>query len=1628
MTRLVTDNVTDIVENVVTLVNEKVAEKQAPIVAEFVRQLYNVVSYEDLASRDIVDLYGAAMSHWNFIYQRKAKEAKVRVYNPNFEQHGWQSTHTVIEVGYDDMPFLVDSLSMVLNRRGVTIHLVIHVGGMKFQRNDKHQITKVLPWTKNNRVKDVTTEAPIYIEIDRQIDDEVLESLKKELLQVLHDVSVSVEDWPKMREACSGMIEELNKNAKAIDADELKESMEFLRWVHNNHFTFLGCCDYELSGKPGEEVLRAIEGTGLGVLRDRSSADKRDISALPPEAREISLSVSPPLIVAKTSSRATVHRPAYTDFIGVKCYSDKGKLIGERRFIGLYTSTAYNSNPRTIPLLRLKVERILERAGFPAQGHAGKALLNILETFPRDDLLQAPDDELFEMASGILHLQERQRIRLFMRRDTYGRFYSCLVYLPRDRFNSRLRHKMQDILIEELNGHSSEFTTLFSESVLARVHIIIRVKPTDGALDINLKELEQKLIGAAREWSDDLHDVLVERFGESKGALLARKYSEAFPLAYQEDFMARTAVVDVEHVEDIIKGKEIAMSFYRRLEESSSRLRFKVFIQDEPVELSIVLPMLENMGLRVLGERPYELKMQKGATVWISDFTLEQDTAGELDVDRLRESFHEMFLQLWYGKVENDSFNRLVVNAGLSWREITSIRAYAKYLLQTGFKFSQPYMEDTFNEHPKIAKLIASAFEARFHPQKNNSDNFNKIEQKVLKLLDDEVTNLDKDTILRRFLDLMKATLRTNFYQKTNDSQMKDYVSYKFSPDLIPDLPLPRPAYEVFVYSPRVEGVHLRGAKVARGGLRWSDRREDFRTEILGLMKAQQVKNSVIVPQGAKGGFVPKNLPEGSRDEVLKEAIACYKIFISGLLDITDNLNSGDIVKPVDVVRYDEDDPYLVVAADKGTATFSDIANGVARDYGFWLDDAFASGGSVGYDHKKMGITARGAWESVKRHFREHLSIDCQTTDFTVVGIGDMAGDVFGNGMLLSRHIRLVGAFNHMHIFIDPTPDSATSYAERQRLFELSGSTWADYNSKLISKGGGVFKRSAKFIRLTPEIKELLGVDDDVMIPNDVIKALLKAKVDLVWNGGIGTYVKSTKENDGDVGDRANDSVRVNASDLNCKVVGEGGNLGLAQRARIEFGLKGGACYTGFIDNSAGVDCSDHEVNIKILLNEIVANGDMTEKQRNELLAQMTDEVGELCLHNNYRQTQAINVAVRQGIEALDLYVRQIRDLERQGHLNREIEFLPDDEALQERKAEQKGLTFAEFAVVLAYSKNVLKQELVASDVVDDPAFFKCLEAAFPQVLCKSYSKQMREHRLAREIVATQLANSMTNYMGVTFVSRLRDETGSQISEITRAYMVAARVFDVDGTWAAIEELDGQVDPKLQMEMMREVTRVIRRGTRWFLRNRRKNLDIVKASTQFYSEVEGLFTALPTLLDGEDAQYFNNKLASFIEEGVPEHLAMKMAGLRFMYSALDIVEAANIHNFTVEEVARVYFILNHRLSLGWFRFILGEHLVQNYWEALARAALRDDLDWQQRGLTIGVMSFEEGSDEINERLDGWIAEYEHMIDRWNSMVSDLRASNVRDFVMFFVAMRELIDISQSTSQSQLELEAEAGSN
>lgn len=1605
----------DLIEKAASLAADRKGAGSPPgdTAVQLLKIFYRHVAPEDITDRSEVDLYGGAMSQFKMASSRPQGTANIHVFTPSVSEHGWSANgHTVVEVVTDDMPFLVDSVTMELSEQGRDVHMVVHPQ-LLVRRDITGDLQEILvddEMTPSARLPhDVFRESWMHIEIDRETGAEDIEAIEQSLTKVLLDVREAVEDWERMRAQAREIVADLEADPPPLPRQEVEEGKALLNWLADDHFTFLGYREYRLATEGDDEVLRAVPGTGFGILRSDQDMST-SFGKLPPlvkaKAREKTL-----LVLAKANSKATVHRPVYLDYVGVKTFDDQGEVVGERRFLGLFSSAAYTESLTRIPVIRKKAQEVIDRAGFEPLSHTGKALMDVLETYPRDELFQTPIDELVPIAEAVLHTRERRQLRLFVRRDTYGRYLSCLVYLPRDRYTTQVRERIASILKTQLGGESLEYTARVSESMLARLHFVVR--PPKGELigEFDHDDLERRLADAARSWRDDLVQAIHAEYGEEEGARRARAYADAFPEAYKEDYPPRTGAVDLGRLEAIEGEEGVALSFYQLMDSGPLEARLKVFRVGPPLSLSEVLPVLSSMGVEVVDERPYELAgLPRESRIY--DFGLRYHRALPASG---RELFQDAVTAVWDDHNEIDGFNALVLAAGLTWRQATLLRAYAKYMRQGGTPFAQDYIEDALKQNVDITRYLVELFEARFNPGRNGdlaSDaearvaRTEELHARISKALDD-VVSLDHDRILRSYLTVLEATLRTNYFQVDAAGRTKPYISFKVQPDKIPDLPQPRPKFEIFVYSPRVEGVHLRFGAVARGGLRWSDRRDDFRTEVLGLVKAQMVKNAVIVPVGAKGGFFCKQLPDpGDREAWMAEGVACYKTFISGLLDVTDNLVADEVVPPPKVVRHDGDDSYLVVAADKGTATFSDIANGVAKDYGFWLGDAFASGGSVGYDHKAMGITARGAWESVRRHFRER-GIDCQAEDFTCVGVGDMSGDVFGNGMLLSEHTRLVAAFDHRDIFLDPDPDAAASYAERRRLFDLPRSSWQDYDKSLISQGGGVYPRSAKSIPITTQVRSALSLDDGVssMTPAELMRAILLADVDLLWNGGIGTYVKGASETDAEVGDKANDPIRVNGGQLRCKAVGEGGNLGLTQRGRIEYARQGGRINTDFIDNSAGVDTSDHEVNIKILLDQVVRNGDLTEKQRNDLLASMTDEVGRLVLDDNYEQNIALASAARNAAPLMHVHEDWIRRLERAGLLDRELEALPSRKVMASRLERKEGLSVPELSVLLAYTKIVLADELLETDIADDPFLRNELFGYFPTPMRHTYREQMESHPLRREIVVTQVVNELVNGAGITFFHRLSEETGATVDELVRANFVAREIF---GSRALMDEINGhdnKIPADVQTHMRLEMRTLVERASRWLINNRRPPLDS-DGTVDFFGVVgQRVVGALPDLLTGRELTAFESRRDTLVGQGVPEDLAVRVAVLPPAYAVLSIVETAKRDDVDPMEVARVHFALGERLGLSALVARILTLPREDRWQTMARAALRDDLNSVHAQLTAQVLAETAGDQPAPVRIADWEEDDEVVVSRAVATLDEICADGTVDLARLSVGLR-----------------------
>ncbi|MET0236002.1 MAG: NAD-glutamate dehydrogenase [Kibdelosporangium sp.] len=1613
------------------------AAGSAPEIADLIRLYYRYVPPEEVLDFAPADLVGAVRAHLSLARQRVPGRPVVRPINPTAEVDGWTTSATVVQVVTDDMPYLVESVSAELVRGGVQVQRVVHPI-VVVRRDVAGALREVLPTADpGDPPADALVESWMYIEIDLITDPDRGREISTGLYSVLNDVREVVEDAAKMSGQANALADALEATPPPLEATEVEDGAALLRWLADGHFTFLGYRQYELVVQNGDEpALKAVLASGLGVLRQDSLA-ARSLTAGPDTT--LASALGPKLLVlTEASAPSTVHRSVYPYYVGVKTFDDSGAVTGEHRFLGVFTTTALHENVLDIPVVERRVREVIHEAGFPLESYSGQRMLEVIQNWPRAELFSSTTESLYSTATGVIALADRRRLRLFLRRDPYGRFYSCFVFLPRDRYTTTTRLAMQEVLLDELGGSNLEYNARIGEFSLAQVYFTVHTDPTQ-VIEPDVPRIQERLTLAIRSWEDRMAEAVDAEqrekaagggsIGPESATQQGQRLAYVFPEAYKEDFTAADALQDLRSLQALANVGDMDIQFYVPAGALPGERRFKLFLCGDGVTLSQVLPVLSHMGVEVIDERPYQLRNEGGADWWIYDFGLRIDPKvlekrSDEELAQIRTQFQEAFSAAWRGDAEVDRFNALVLRAGVSWRQAMILRAYSRYLRQASTPFSQDYIEDTVLQHTDVATALVRLFETRFDLTMDSIVRESSIKSQVdeITVLIDEVTSLDEDRILRSLLTLINATLRTNYLVRDEDGNPRPYLAIKLDPRAIPELPQPRPRFEIFVYSPRVEGVHLRFGPVARGGLRWSDRREDFRTEVLGLVKAQAVKNAVIVPVGAKGGFVVKRPPAVTgdpgvdRQAQMNEGVACYRMFISGLLDLTDNLESGKTIPAPGVVRYDSDDSYLVVAADKGTATFSDIANEVAAGYGFWLGDAFASGGSVGYDHKAMGITARGAWESVKRHFRE-LGVDTQTQDFTVVGVGDMSGDVFGNGMLLSEHIRLVAAFDHRHIFVDPNPDAATSFAERRRLFDLPRSSWDDYDRSLISAGGGIWPRSAKAIALSPEIVQALQLPEGTLklSPFELMKAILLAPVDLLWNGGIGTYVKASTESHAEVGDKANDAIRVDGDQLRVQVVGEGGNLGLTQRGRIEFGRRG-KVNTDALDNSAGVDCSDHEVNIKILLDHLVTAGELTGRQRNELLAEMTDEVADLVLADNYRQNAMMGVSRAHAAPMLSVHARLVTALERHGGLNRNLEALPSAPKFKEMEKAGQGLTSPELSTLLAHVKLGLKEDLLASDLPGASVFAGRLPEYFPSQLRDRFPEAISAHPLSREITTTLLANEVIDGAGITYPFRLAEEINASATDAVRAFAVVTRVYDLPALWQQIDALDNKVPTEVADEMVLETRRLLDRGSRWLLSNRPQPLAVGAEINRFSRVVKDISPKVTGLLRGQAKDDVVRHTRELVSHGVPEQLANRIAGLLDAYSLLDVVEVAELAEreagLDMErsplETAELYYALSDHLNVDQVLTFISGLERGNRWHALARLALRDDVYSSLRSITLDALQHSDPGQQVDQKIENWEKANASRLGRARAALDELAgATGQMDLAMLSVAARQI---------------------
>ncbi len=1565
---------------------------------QFTRAFYQKMPITELSQLSVEQAVTIAKDAYQFIAARKPNTLKM-------DSKLCEKTGTIIiRLLNDDMPFLVDSVISELGRhRIITKHIMHPI--LNLHRDAKGNYVSMKGSSKSKPVR----ESLICLELAALPRDTSLKTLETQLSHILRVVRKVVDDWESMMARAQETIHILETETPK-EADEVAEATDFIRWLVDGNFIFFGAVDYDFSST--KDSFRIVEGTEQGLFAlDDFPLKPKGYTAMPAESRHFAL--MPHLLeITKSNTLSVVHRPVQMDYIGIKRFDARGNVIGERRFLGLFTSSVYFQSAEHIPIIRRKLDHVMERANFDSNSHDGKALKTILEFAPRDEMFQMTEENVFNYAIGVLSVEASPKVHLFLRRDVFERFVSCMVFVPRDQFNTALREKIQNILAERLQGEISDFYTQMTDSPLARVHLIIKTNP--GKIpDLSIEKLESEISAVTYDWQERLRQEIQANYDEKESDAIFHAYENAFSSSYSGYYNPRNCMHDITKIRQVIATDTMGIELYHAHNEPEDMLHLKFYNPETQAALSEILPMLENLGFHVIDEHPFRVtpNVEGVSEVWVRDFTLRlQNPQEALDIKELKPLLEEILLRIWQGQADNDGFNALALLASFDWRQISLLRAYSRYARQTSITYSNKAMIGALTNNPEIATALRDYFSAKFDPAKNKKANLAQTEtmNKAIESLLSEVSNLEEDTILRIFKDLISTTWRTNYYQKDANGEVKDYISFKFDAANVPNLPLPRPFAEIFVYSRRIEGIHLRGGKVARGGLRWSDRREDYRTEVLGLMKAQMVKNAVIVPVGSKGGFVVKRPPtEGGREAFMKEGVSCYQTFLRGMLDLTDNLVDGKVSPPDNVVRYDEDDPYLVVAADKGTATFSDYANEISEEYDFWLGDAFASGGSVGYDHKAMGITAKGAWISVQRHFRE-MGIDTQKEPFTTIGIGDMSGDVFGNGMLLSKHIRLQGAFNHMHIFLDPEPDAKKGFKERSRLFELPRSGWPDYNEKLISKGGGVYSRAEKSIKITPQVRKMLELPagTKTLTPNELIRAMLMASVDLLWNGGIGTYVKAEAETHEQVGDRTNNALRVNGNELRCKVIGEGGNLGFTQLGRIEYAMTGGRVNTDAIDNSAGVDCSDHEVNIKIAFRRLLEADGITMKKRNSVLVKMTDEVSRLVLRDNLLQTQAITTAQIQGNKLLESQGRMMDSFAERGFLNRKVEFLPSSKQMKERKIAGESLTRPELSVLLSYSKMDIYQSLLDSSFPEEAYLEQDLLRYFPTQMRKDYADQIHSHRLKREIVATAVTNSIVNRAGITFFFQIQEDTGLPACDIARAYIVARDAFKIRDLWRDIED-QPNIPADTRAEMFSQTSRFLERIVIWLLRNMPQPLEITKIMDDFAEGVEQYLDQAEDLISRTLKKAYSSKKQRFSDMKSSSDLAHRIARLEISSSALDVLKLGKDYKLDFAQAGKIYFELGARLRLGWLRREASRMSVNSYWERLAAKAVINELFDQQRRLSATAIPLLCKKGSCNDTLDDWELEYEKTLKRYERFINDLKKAEEISFPMLVIALRNV---------------------
>ena len=1562
----------------------------------FAKAFLRRLSDEELEHHGADLLFSMVSSAFAFADQRGNEQSAVRVFVPTDADEGYGSVGTIVETNTDDSPFLVDSVSEELGARELRVRLLVHpvVGTV---RDERGRIERVLSGRDASH-----RESVMHYELERRLGEAERTDLERKIGEILHDVHLVVRDFEPMQERTRHMMDLARAAAGRYSPEEVSGTVDFLDWLLQLNFVLLGYREYDLLDLPDGRAIHATEGSGLGILSDVSRstfADVTPLDSLPSYIRH-RIEDGDLLVISKTKAYSTVHRRARMDYVGVRKVSPDGRITGEARLIGLFTSKAYMEPATKTPLLHHKLEQILAAEDLIPGSHDYKTVVELFGTFPKDELLQGSAEELRTLVVGLLQFEEQAGIRVMVRKDLFGRQVSIVVALPRERFTATLRKRLQDMFMERFHGVTVDYHLSLGETESAKIFFTVHVEAGVQIPEIRHEELEAEVERLARTWDDDLADALAARLGEQGGRALAAKYAPRFPDYYKtSDTDWALAVDDVLNLEELASSPDGFVVGIGNESAGERLTRVRLYKTGGKVDLSAFMPLLESLGLRVVEEIPVHLEGE--GRVFIHDFGVLDARGAVLDLEGVAGAVRDALGAMWRGEAEVDSLNRLVIVGGLTWEQIHVLRAYRTYRMRVSARFTDEYRNDSMAANPHIAARLVELFEAKFDPVRNApAEEASAIRDQVVEDLQG-VASLDQDLILRSLLGTIEATLRTNAYRPERLA-----LAIKLRSADVPEMPKPFPLCEVFVYSANMEAIHLRGGMVARGGIRWSDRKEDYRTEVLGLMKAQRVKNAIIVPDGSKGGFILKRRP-AAPDELKAEVLAQYVTFMHGLLDITDNYVQGAVVHPEGVRALDGPDTYLVVAADKGTATFSDTANAVSERYGFWLGDGFASGGSAGFDHKALGITARGAWESVKRHFRQ-LGIDVLRDPFTAVGIGDMSGDVFGNGMLYTDTIKLVAAFDHRHVFLDPNPDPAISFAERKRLFQLPGSSWNDYDRSILSAGGTVVDRAAKSVTPAPEVRTALGIPPEApagMTPAELIRWVVRAPVDLLWNGGIGTYVKSSEETNADAGDRTNDGLRVDGRDLRTKVVGEGGNLGFTQRGRIEYARSGGRINTDFIDNSAGVDTSDHEVNWKILLGLAIARGELTLEDRNRMLEACAPDVVAHVLYDNYLQAQILSQEEEQSTQRIEAYEDLMQQLEAEGELERDVEFLPTTDEMTERRANGAGMTRPELSVLLAYAKRSVFRALLETELPDSEYLVADLARYFPPAIVDAFGHLLAEHPLRREIIATMASNDVVNSQGITFVSRMVAEIGAHPGDVVRAFRIARDVTGAVARWDEIEKLDGVIDPVVQTDLLSGVDWLVETTSRWYLVQAagQRLADAVDASRDSFAQLASQIDQIGPEAWREEHEQIAERL---IAEGVPEPLARRTAFQGELVHAPDIIAVSHATGRAPLEVARGFFLLGERLQLDWLENQLEALPAGTRWQRWARQSMEDDLFSLRRSLCERALELAGGA-PIDEAIDGFLASHEEAVARLQRFLRSLGIEGVTDLSQLTVALRQV---------------------